>query len=112
MDGFDVERVPMDEVVSERQGPWEEGDVLVVPVYEEQMVVSRRLVLKEQLRVRRIQTVEHLDVEETLRREHAAVEYPRGHRLLHERRVERDVVSLSEPDAEEPLGDLVRRVFG
>ena len=34
------------EAVSERRDPWGEDGVLVVPVYEEQLVVSNRLILK------------------------------------------------------------------
>jgi uncharacterized protein (TIGR02271 family) len=71
-----VEHVPVGQVVSERRQPWEEDDVLVVPVYEEQLVVTKRLVLREQLRVRRVRTSERQLFEDTLRRERAVVDDP------------------------------------
>src|SRR5436309_1813406 len=50
----EVEHVPIGQFVSERREPWEEDGALIVPVYEEQLVVSRRLLLREHIRVRRI----------------------------------------------------------
>lgn len=47
-----VERVPVNRVVTETQPPRQEGGVMIVPVYEEQVVVERRLVLKEEIRIR------------------------------------------------------------
>ena len=52
----EVEHVPVGQVVSQRVEPYQEGDVLVVPVYEEQLVVTKRLLLREQLRIRRVTT--------------------------------------------------------
>jgi stress response protein YsnF len=37
----------------------EEGDTTVMPVVEEVVVVERRLVLKEEIRIRRVRTTEH-----------------------------------------------------
>lgn len=48
-----VERIPINRVVAEAPPVREEGDVLVVPVMEEVLVVEKRLMLKEELRVRR-----------------------------------------------------------
>jgi uncharacterized protein (TIGR02271 family) len=79
-----VEHVPVGQVVSERRQPWEEDDVLVVPVYEEQLVVTKRLVLREQLRVRRVRTAERQLFEDTLRRERAVVDDPDGTGLVRE----------------------------
>jgi len=53
-----VEHQTVGQVVSERDEPWEEGDVLVIPMYEEQLVVTKRLVLRERIRVRRVGTTE------------------------------------------------------
>src|SRR5579862_1481183 len=36
----EVEHVPVGRVVSEREEPHQEGDELIVPIYEEQLVVS------------------------------------------------------------------------
>jgi uncharacterized protein (TIGR02271 family) len=49
----EVERVPVNRFVNATQPVRQEGDVTVVPVYEEVLVVERRLVLKEEVRVRR-----------------------------------------------------------
>lgn len=49
----DVERVPVGEYVDEVVPIREEGDVTVVPVYEEVLVVERRLRLKEEVHLRK-----------------------------------------------------------
>jgi uncharacterized protein (TIGR02271 family) len=72
----EVEHVPIGRVVSEREGPRHEDDDLIVPVYEEQLVVSKRLVLREELRIRRIHHTETRLFEDTLRREHVVLEDP------------------------------------
>jgi uncharacterized protein (TIGR02271 family) len=72
------------DTVSERAEPWEEDGVLVVPIYEEQLVVTRRLVLRERLRVRRIRTTERQLFEDTVRRERLVVEDPQHTGLVHE----------------------------
>lgn len=50
---IEVERVPVGRVVSEAPAPWQDGDTYVVPILEEVLVVEKRLVVKEELRVRR-----------------------------------------------------------
>ncbi len=80
----EIEHLPVGQVVSERVAPWEEDGVLVVPVYEEQLVVTKRLVLREHLRVRRIGTTETRLFEDTLRRERVVVDDPTDSGLVHE----------------------------
>lgn len=80
----EIEHVPVGEVVRERVAPWEEGGALIVPVYEEQLVVVKRLILREQLRIRRVTVSETQLFEDTLRRERAVVEDPQGTGLAHE----------------------------
>jgi uncharacterized protein (TIGR02271 family) len=80
----EVVHEPVGEAVSERGEPWEEDGVLIVPVYEEQLVVSKRLVLRERLRVRRIRTTERQLFEDTVRRERLVVEDPQQTHLVHE----------------------------
>lgn len=70
----DVEHVPVDKVVRERVDPWEEGDTLIVPVYEEQITVVKRLVMREQIRIRRVGTTERRLVEDTLRKERLLID--------------------------------------
>lgn len=81
----EIEHEPVGQVVSERGEPWEEQGVLIVPVYEEQLVVTKRLVLRERLRIRRIGTTERQLFEDTLRRERLVVEDPQHTGLVHER---------------------------
>lgn len=52
----------------------EEDGTLVVPVLEEMLVVERRLVLREEIRLRLIATEEAVEETVTLRRQHAEVE--------------------------------------
>ena len=69
-----VEHVPVGRVVGEREGPREDGDVLVVPVYEEQLVVVKRLVLREELRIRRERVAEKQIFEDTVLRERVVID--------------------------------------
>jgi uncharacterized protein (TIGR02271 family) len=80
----EVEHEPVGTVVRERREPWEEGDTLIIPVYEEQLVVSKRLVLREHLRIRRVAVTERQVFEEPLLRERLVVEDPEHTGLVHE----------------------------
>ncbi len=51
-----------------------EGDVVIVPVLEEVLVIEKRLVLKEELHVRRQATRETVEVPVTLRKQQGVVE--------------------------------------
>jgi len=48
-----VERVPVGRVVEEAPQTRQEGDTLIVPILEEVLVVKKRLVLKEELHIRK-----------------------------------------------------------
>ena len=52
-DELSVERVPLGVPVDVAPSVREEGDVLIVPVLEEQLVIQTRLILKEELRITR-----------------------------------------------------------
>jgi stress response protein YsnF len=52
-DRVEVERVPIGREVDRAEPPRQEGDDFIVPVYEEVVRVERRLVLKEEIRLRR-----------------------------------------------------------
>lgn len=70
-----VERVAIDQVVTEPPATRQEGDTLIVPVVEEVLVVEKRLVLKEELRITRVRSVEMSPPEHvTLRSEDVRVE--------------------------------------
>lgn len=68
-----VERVPVNRVVEERLPTRYDGDTLIIPVIEEQVFVQKRLVLVEELHVRK-QTIEtHQPQTVTLLKEEVAV---------------------------------------
>jgi uncharacterized protein (TIGR02271 family) len=76
LDGETVEvtRVPVDQEVDAAPAVRTEGDVVIVPVLEEVLVVEKRLVLKEELHIRRHATQENVEVPVTLRKQRAVVE--------------------------------------
>ena len=117
-----VEHEIVGQVVTEREKPWEETDgVLVIPIYEEQLVVTKRLVLRERLRVRRIGTTERQLFQDVLRRERLVVDDPQRTGLLHEQYPisapdsGQDVPELNGSERAEPesgfLGNLVRKAL-
>lgn len=69
-----VERVPVNRVVDGPVAPRQEGDTLILPVLEEVLVVERRLVLKEEVRVVRTRVTEPTSQRVTLRTEEIVVE--------------------------------------
>jgi uncharacterized protein (TIGR02271 family) len=116
-----VEHVPIGRIVQEQEGPREEDGVYIVPVYEEQLVVVKRLLLKEEIRIRRHGATETRLFEETVRRERLVVDDPDGTGRVREHyateRPEGDVVAGDAPDDDrEPehpglLESLGRKVF-
>lgn len=50
----EIERAPVGKFIDRAPQVRQEGDTLIVPVMEEVLVVERRLLLKEEVRVRRI----------------------------------------------------------
>jgi uncharacterized protein (TIGR02271 family) len=70
----EVERVPIQRVV---EGPIPvryEGNTVVVSLLEEVLVVEKRLMLKEELHIRKRQVAVHQPQQVTLRREEARIE--------------------------------------
>jgi stress response protein YsnF len=70
----EVTRVPIDRVVETVPEIRTDGDVTIVPVLEEVLVVEKRLVLKEELHIRRRAKTETVEVPVTLRKQRAVVE--------------------------------------
>ena len=70
----EVTRVPIDQVVDTAPEIRTEGDVTIVPVLEEVLVVTKQLVLKEELHIRRRVETEAVEVPVTLRKQRAVVE--------------------------------------
>lgn len=69
-----VERVPMERIVSGPMAPRQEGDVLVIPLVEEVLVVEKRLMLREEVRVSKRTHAVREPSTVTLRSEEARVE--------------------------------------
>lgn len=87
-DTVEVTRVLVDRTLSEGEVPpavREEDGVTIIPVLEEILVVEKRLVLKEELHIRRSSADEDVEVPVTLRRQRAVVERvsPDGHASEH-----------------------------
>src|SRR5215212_2046910 len=70
----EVTRVPIDREVTEAPAVRTEGDVTIVPVLEEVLVVEKRLVLKEELHLRRKVETETFEEPVTLRKQRVEVE--------------------------------------
>lgn len=71
---LEVTRVPVDREVAEAPPIRTEGDVTIVPVLEERLVVEKRLFLVEEIHLRRSVTSEAVEVPAVLRRTHVEVE--------------------------------------
>ena len=69
-----IERVPINREVDTVPAPFEEGDLLVIPIVEEIVVVEKRLILKEEIRVQRRREVEQISQPVRLRSMDAVVE--------------------------------------
>jgi uncharacterized protein (TIGR02271 family) len=71
-----VERVPVNRVLAEgeRAEQRQEGDVIIIPVVEEELVVLKRQVVREELRITRHRRVRHENVTDTIRREQLTLE--------------------------------------
>ena len=69
-----VERVAINRIVDETPQMRTEGDVTIVPVFEEVLVVERRIRLVEELHIRREATNETVRLPVTVRRQRAVVE--------------------------------------
>src|SRR5215207_4564004 len=71
---IEVTRVPVGQEVTEAPVVRTESDVTIVPVLEEVLVVEKRLVLKEELHLRRKVETETFEAPVTLRKQRVEVE--------------------------------------
>jgi uncharacterized protein (TIGR02271 family) len=69
-----VERVPINRVIEGPASVRSEEGTLIIPLLEEVLVVEKRLLLKEELRITKRRVETHTPQRVTLRREEAAVE--------------------------------------
>ena len=73
-DEVEIERIPINRPIDTPIGPRQEGDTLIVPLIEEVLVVEKRLILKEEIRITRRRVEQSNSQTVTLRSEHAVVE--------------------------------------
>jgi stress response protein YsnF len=75
-DEIDVRHVLIERIVALEEAPTTryEGDTLVVPVFEEVLVVERRLRIKEELHITRIRHEEHYQDTVSLKAERVEIE--------------------------------------
>jgi stress response protein YsnF len=73
-DHLTVTRVPVDQLIEAAPPIRTEGDVTIIPIVEEILVVETRLVLKEEVHIRRTSTKEFVEQPVTLRKQRAVVE--------------------------------------
>ncbi len=69
----EVERVPIGRAIDAVPAVRVEGDVTIMPVVEEIVVVEHRLILKEEVRIRRVRTTEQYLETITVREQEAIV---------------------------------------
>ncbi len=69
----EVRRVPVNRVVTEAPPVRREGETTIIPVLQEELVITKRLVLKEEIHLVRHRTTDQFSQEVQLDREHAEV---------------------------------------
>jgi uncharacterized protein (TIGR02271 family) len=69
----EIERTPIGRPVQVPPSVREEGDTIVIPILEEILVVERRLILKEEIRLRRVRSNENHRERVMLRRQEALI---------------------------------------
>jgi uncharacterized protein (TIGR02271 family) len=69
----EIDRTPIGRQVDRVPPIIDEGDTVVIPIVEEVLVVERRLLLKEEVRVRRVRSTERHQESVTLRHHEAVV---------------------------------------
>src|SRR3954454_20052428 len=77
-DEVTVERVPREVLVETMPAVHEEDGVLIIPVVEERMIVTKQLILKEEIRITRHRRTELVREAVRLRSEQVAVERQQG----------------------------------
>jgi len=69
-----IERVPLNRMVDAPISMRQEGDTFIIPLLEEVVVVEKRLMVKEELRITKRRIEEHTSQQVKLRREEVVVE--------------------------------------
>jgi uncharacterized protein (TIGR02271 family) len=73
-ESLDVQRVPVGKVVAEPPGIRTEGEVTIIPVLKETMIVEKRLVLVEEVHIRRTTSSRVVETPITLRKQKAIID--------------------------------------
>jgi uncharacterized protein (TIGR02271 family) len=73
-DEVEVTRVPVNQEVETAPSVRHEGDVTIIPVLEERLVVEKRLVLTEEIHVSRRVTSIPTEMPVTVRKQHAVID--------------------------------------
>ena len=69
-----VERVTIDRPIDTVPDVRTEGDVMIYPVVDEVLVVTKQLILREEIRITEVRRTEHFSQDVTLRRTAAKIE--------------------------------------
>jgi uncharacterized protein (TIGR02271 family) len=69
----EIDRIPIGRQIDTMPAVRDEGDTVVIPIVEEVLVIERRLLLKEEVRVRRVRSTERHQESVTLRHHEAVV---------------------------------------
>jgi len=72
-ESVEIDRIPIGKTVEYAPQVREEGDTIIIPVVEEVLVVERRLLLKEEVRLRRVRMTRRHRESVRLRRQEAFV---------------------------------------
>lgn len=72
-ESVEVERTPIDRPIDAMPSIRDEGDSIVVPIVEEVLKIERQLVLKEEVRIRRVKGTERYQERFSLRRQEVTV---------------------------------------
>ncbi len=70
----EIDRIDINRVVENAPEIREDGDLLIIPIVEERLVISKELVLVQELHVRRRQMIQKIEQPVTLRKTRLEVE--------------------------------------
>jgi uncharacterized protein (TIGR02271 family) len=74
----EVTRVPVNQEIDAAPSIRTEGELTIIPVVEEVVVIEKRLVLKEEIHLRRTVSREDVAVPVKLRKQRATIEHDKG----------------------------------
>jgi uncharacterized protein (TIGR02271 family) len=72
--GYDIQRTAVNRIIDDIPKPRYDGDTLVLPILEEVLVVEKRLILREEVRITPVREEVRDPQTHTVRREHVEVE--------------------------------------